>query len=180
VKKNKNNMGNTLQVGISFVNIPIMQNSVTDSEQLADVRRHLFRVCDLLLQYRRQVEAALDLSAVESDILRFLSGEGDKKMRDVGDAVNVKLSNLTNLIDGLENNKLVRRVASKSDRRAINVEITSKGRKILASYHEQMDEFVGSMRREMSAEAFNGFAAGLAQIPSPNAETVDEWDDQDV
>ena len=104
------------------------------------------------------------VSAVEIDILKLLDAEGDKKMKDIGERVRVKLSNLTNIIDRLEGQKLVKRVNSKTDRRSIYVHISTKGKKLLADYGDFLRELSTRMKQVMQEDQFGVLVDGLEKI----------------
>lgn len=75
---------------------------------------------------------AFGLSRVRLHVLAFLSrAEAEVRMTDIGDWLGVSKAQMTRLIDGLERDGLVRRSVSKTDRRAIFVEVTSAGRERL-------------------------------------------------
>ena len=62
-------------------------------------------------------------------LIHQLVEDGPLMMSQLGERLNVSPRNVTVLVDGLEKEQLVRRVAHPSDRRAILVEITDAGRK---------------------------------------------------
>jgi len=64
----------------------------------------------------------------EVAVLRCLDQAGQLKMSAIGDELSIPLSTSTYLIDKLEKRCLVTRVRSAEDRRAVHVELTSKGR----------------------------------------------------
>src|SRR5215472_14361498 len=57
-------------------------------------------------------------------------GDGRSRMHELADLVVLSRSNLTRLVDRLEEAKLVRRVRSEDDRRGAYAEITPEGRKL--------------------------------------------------
>ena len=85
-------------------------------------------------------------------------------MKDIGERVRVKLSNLTNIIDRLESQKLVKRVNSKTDRRSIFVHISTKGKKLLTDYSEFLRELSTRMRQAIQEDEFSILVNGLEKI----------------
>ena len=108
------------------------------NSQLDRLEASLFQLSDVIQKHQEIVQKRFKVSSVEIDILKLLDSEGDKKMKDIGERVRVKLSNLTNIIDRLESQRLVKRVNSKEDRRSILVTITKKGKRMLDEYNSQI------------------------------------------
>lgn len=133
-------------------------------EELERLENGLFQLSSVISRHQEVVQKRFKVSNVEIDILRLLHSEGDLKMKDIGAAVNVKLSNLTNIIDRLEQQKLVKRVNSKTDRRSIFVNVTTKGKKLLSDYAELLRELSSRMRKVMAKEQFGAFLEGLEKI----------------
>lgn len=133
-------------------------------EELERLESGLFQLSSVINRHQEVVQKRFKVSNIEIDILRLLQTDGDQKMKDIGAAVKVKLSNLTNIIDRLESQKLVKRVNSKSDRRSIFVHVTAKGKKLLDDYAELLRELSSRMRLVMEKEQFGAFLEGLERI----------------
>ncbi|HEY2478193.1 MAG TPA: MarR family transcriptional regulator [Solirubrobacterales bacterium] len=88
----------------------------------------------------------------EALMLLHFSSRGSLPLGKIGERLQVHRTSVTNTIDGLEREKLVRRVPHETDRRAVLAEITPAGRKVA----------------ERATEALN--AARFATEPLSNAE----------
>lgn len=108
----------------------------------------------------------MDIDAFSADVLRFIHTAGPKRMKDIGEKLHIKLSNLTNIIDRLENAKLVRRTDSKEDRRAVVVEPTQKGLKVLDKYDQLLLGIASQIEAKVSGDQFAATASVIAQIGS--------------
>lgn len=128
------------------------ENQDAMANRLTRLEQSLFELSAVINRHQEIVQKRFKVSAVEIDILKLLDMEGDKKMKDIGERVNVKLSNLTNIIDRLESQKLVKRVNSKTDRRSIFVHVSTKGKKLLADYAEFLRELSTRMKQTMQEE----------------------------
>jgi DNA-binding MarR family transcriptional regulator len=84
-------------------------------------------------------------------VLRILYfAETPRTQNDLRVELNVTSPNVTYLIDGLEREGLVTRVAHPSDRRTGFVELTAKGRELAAALVPGMAEFMGEMSKGMT------------------------------
>jgi DNA-binding MarR family transcriptional regulator len=70
------------------------------------------------------------LSESQFRALALLSENGPMLMKKMSDAMFVTPANITGVVDRLEEKKLVRRTASKGDRRATIIEITPEGKAV--------------------------------------------------
>lgn len=146
----------------------IQEKQDSKNEKLERLEASLFQLSDVIQKHQEIVQKRFKVSSVEIDILKLLESEGDKKMKDIGERVRVKLSNLTNIIDRLESQKLVKRVNSKSDRRSIFVHITTKGKKLLSDYADFLRELSTRMQQVMKDEQFGILVDGLEKISKVN------------
>jgi len=140
------------------------QNQEIKGDRLERLEQSLFQLTDVIQRHQELVQKKFSVSSVEIDILRLLQQEGDKKMKDIGEKVKVKLSNLTNIVDRLESQKLVKRVNSKSDRRSIYVHISAKGEKLLESYAEYLRDLSTRMKQVIQDDQFGTLVEGLEKI----------------
>ncbi len=137
---------------------------MTNTNQLDRLESTLFQLNELIQRYQEIAQKRFKIASIDVEILRFLDTEGDQKMKDIGDRVKVKLSNLTNLVDNLESGKLVRRVNSKTDRRSIFVNITPKGKKLITEYNSFLRELTVRMTSNMKEDDFGIMLEGLMHI----------------
>ena len=140
------------------------ENHDSKADALARLEQSLFQLSDVIQKHQEIVQKRFKVSAVEIDILKLLDADGDQKMKDIGEAVRVKLSNLTNIIDRLESQKLVKRVNSKTDRRSIFVHISTKGKKLLSDYSDFLRELSTRMKQVMQEDQFGILVDGLEKI----------------
>lgn len=71
------------------------------------------------------------LSIVQLETLKFIGERKNPLMKEVADYLSIAPPSLTPLIDGLEKKDLLKRSSSDSDRRAILISLTKKGKEIL-------------------------------------------------
>ncbi|MEZ4773119.1 MAG: MarR family transcriptional regulator [Bacteroidia bacterium] len=133
-------------------------------DKLDRLEQSLFQLSEVINKHQEIVQKRFKVSAVEIDILKLLESDGDKKMKDIGETVKVKLSNLTNIIDRMETQKLVKRVNSKTDRRSIYVHISTKGKKLLTDYADFLRELSTRMKQVMKDDQFGILVDGLEKI----------------
>ncbi|MBS1887846.1 MAG: MarR family transcriptional regulator [Actinobacteria bacterium] len=76
----------------------------------------------------------------EALMLLHFSGRGSLPLGKIGERLQVHRTSVTNTIDGLERQKLVRRVPHATDRRAVLAAITPAGRRVAERASEALNE----------------------------------------
>lgn len=110
----------------------LRQSSLQNAEQMVEASRRLVRA----LQLRdRACCADHGLSAAQWHALRALFEQGPATMHELADRVHVTRSTLTRIVDLLEKKNFVKRRASQSDRRQIQVGLTRKGEELSIDVH---------------------------------------------
>jgi DNA-binding MarR family transcriptional regulator len=91
---------------------------------------------------------------------------------DIGRRMGVTSSNVTRLIDGLEQEGLVRRTSDSSDRRVTYVELTAQGRVLAERIVPAVLQFAMDVANEFTPEELQTLLSLLARLQT-RAETLD-------
>ena len=124
---------------------------------------------DLVLAYNNKRQSILDSFNVfetDVDIIRYLEAEEQKKMKELGEKFQIKLSTLTSIIDKLEKGKLVKRKNSKKDRRVIYIQTTPNAKKLLHELEHTTNGLEKAFTKKMSASEQDAILKGLNLIRS--------------
>ena len=122
---------------------------------------------NLVLAFNSQRQSILnkyDVGEAEVSIIDYLSTPEMRKMKEIGEHFQIKLSTLTSTIDKLEKSKLVRRKNSKEDRRVIYIRPTSKGEKMLEELSNYTRELSEKIAHGMDGQSFQAMVHGLNSI----------------
>ncbi len=126
-----------------------MKRSVLDS-----VVKDLLSITPLIRRsiQRKVVRTAFaqieeDITLPHLEIMKILQEEGTKYIAEIGERLQIPKSQMTHLIDKLEDLEIVARHADTTDRRIINIMLTDKGRRII----EELDQVIkGSIKVKLS------------------------------
>lgn len=142
--------------------------SLTASPQMEqDVKQlqeHLYELTEVYRKHQQYIKTRYKISSLDMEIIQFIVLQGPKKMKEIGDHFQIKLSTLTSIIDKIENQKLVKRVNSKDDRRVVYLETSRKGKNLYDQYQMYLGTMAEEMRGSMTDDEFNGFLAGLKKL----------------
>ena len=103
----------------------------------------------------QKIEAALSSVGLSMPKLSVLSALADSKepmpLRELANALSCVRSNVTQLVDRLEADGLVRRVDDASDRRSVRAELTAQGRERQAVGAEAYDKVRAELATKISS-----------------------------
>ena len=98
---------------------------------LGELARHLHSVAIHLLRRLRRADDRMGLSGPRASALSVLVFGGPTSLAQLAKAEQVKPPTMARLVDALEAAGLARRAVDKSDLRAVRIQATAKGRKLL-------------------------------------------------
>ena len=97
------------------------------SERTEEIIEHLFALVDRLRAAFETTVAAFDLSPPQAKALRYLAHAGPVPMRELACGLHCDASNVTGIVDRLEQRGLVERRAAPTDRRVKSLVVTPTG-----------------------------------------------------
>jgi len=112
----------------------------------------------LIGEYMRWLRTKAPAGGPSTSRLRLLESlhcEGAQKMSDLADALGVTPRNITALVDGLEEEGMVRRVAHPTDRRATLIELTKEAPdpvELMAAHRAAIGELFGCLTDDEKAD----------------------------
>ena len=137
------------------------ESRTTNLDQL---EQHLFTLSDVYRKLQEYIKAKHKITGLEMEIIQLVIVEGPQKMKDIGKRFNVKLSTLTSIIDKIERSRLVKRVNSKTDRRVVFLEVTSKGKEMYGDYSNHIQVIAQLLKNTMPENQFQTFLTGLDKV----------------
>lgn len=97
-------------------------------EQVLDLYNLVAKAHDTIKKMHSKHLLNDKLTAPQFGVLDVLNQKGPMSLKQISDELMVTGANITCVMDNLEKDSLVKRVPSKTDRRVINAELTTKGK----------------------------------------------------
>jgi DNA-binding MarR family transcriptional regulator len=119
---------------------------------------------DVYRKHRQYIKEKYQVSAIEMDIIQLIVLHGKKKMKEIGEHFNIKLSTLTSIIDKIEDQKLVKRVNSKEDRRVVYLDVTGKGKRQYNDYCRYIQAVSKVMNESLKEKEVDVFLLSLKKF----------------
>ncbi|MDP5172886.1 MAG: MarR family winged helix-turn-helix transcriptional regulator [Bacteroidia bacterium] len=140
------------------------------SPEVKQLQEHLYELTEVYRKHQQYIKTRYKISSLDMEIIQLIVMDGPKKMKEIGDHFQIKLSTLTSIIDKIEDQKFVKRVNSKDDRRVVFLEVSRKGRNLYEQYHQYLTIMAENMKESLSQDEFTGFLVGLkrmAEVANP-------------
>lgn len=124
-----------------------------DTEKLTHyMEKLIFQLKENEDDHRSNCCAIQDLHLHEIQVIVCLGQNGPSKMKDIGDNLSVSLSNLTVIVDKLEEKGLAERIRSTEDRRIVMVHLSKKGQSVFDGHHDMKLEMCKNMLEKLTAQ----------------------------
>ncbi|PIQ42725.1 MAG: hypothetical protein COW05_08330 [Gammaproteobacteria bacterium CG12_big_fil_rev_8_21_14_0_65_46_12] len=93
-----------------------------------------------------------DISILQAHIILSINFHRPCKMSQIAKSANLTLGSVTQIIDKLEDKGYVKRQRSKEDRRVVFVELTEKGRKVVAANEQHVKQVGKEVMQKFSQD----------------------------
>ena len=117
-----------------------------------------------VFKYLKVELAQFDVTPVQYGVLKCLWDEDGQTPKQISNALSLDGSTITGIIDRMENKGLILRIASKEDRRTLNVELTNDGRLLSEPIDKIIEEVNKKVLDSFSLEEQNQLKGFLKQI----------------
>ena len=134
---------------------------MTDLNALAEELRNFYLRAHRVVDRQMKTEG---VSFARTKLLAFIAREGAARSADIGAAFNFSPRTVTEAIDALERDGLVRRTADPVDRRAKRLSITPAGEAALAASEPARQKFLDDIFGQLSAEERATLSATLRKM----------------
>lgn len=106
------------------------------------------------------------ISCQQMVVLDLLSREGKKSMKDIAAALDVRMSSASTLVDRLLRQKMLSRQSDREDRRRVLVDVTPRGKKVVAQILSQKQESVRDIFGRITPEEREAYLRVLLKVHS--------------
>ena len=137
----------------------------TDKAQLiAEIRRLQQQITHVMGQYAPGVWMELDLTIAQLKSLFFIEFGGSSNLSQLATALGVTPPSVTGIVERLVEQGLVSRNENPENRRMLLLQVTDKGKALLAKLRESGLGRMSGILNQLSTEELTALAQGLAAI----------------
>lgn len=117
-----------------------------------------------LLRLVRHQDAATGIGPAQLSALSVLVFAGPRSLNELAGAEQVKAPTMSRIVDALQAGGLAHRLANPRDRRAVVIQATAKGRKLLHEGRRRRVEFLAEQLQKLSARELEQIEVAIRKI----------------
>ena len=125
-------------------------------ERTVRIEENLRRVCYKIKKKGREILNDVDITPPQFEALQYLIYEQNLTIGELSTRMYLACSTVTDLLDRMERNEIVKRVKDENDRRIVRITVLDKGHELLESVMETRRNYVSEIMSELSEETING------------------------
>jgi len=132
-------------------------------EHMTEIRNIFVRIFNRMMRSNKKV-SDLPFSLSQMKALSAFHDDRQYTMSELSKNALVKMPSMTEMVDRLEAEGILKRVRDTSDRRVVNVSLTEKGRKIHATMVGRRREEMSELFGQLGSRDLNDLVAALRQV----------------
>lgn len=103
------------------------------NEEIISIEENLRMICWKVKKKGREILSEVEITPPQFNALLYLIKDGDLTIGELSQKMFLACSTVTDLLDRMERNGLVKRVKDEKDRRIVRIQVLDKGRKVKES-----------------------------------------------
>jgi len=120
------------------------------SEKRIDtIEKTLRSACWIIKRKGREILSDFDITPPQFNALNYLVFEGEMTIGELSSKMYLACSTVTDLLDRMERNELVKRVKDEKDRRVIRLKVLDKGNKIIEEVLENRRKYLKTIFNDL-------------------------------
>lgn len=132
-----------------------MENSIDDN--IVKLELLLRSACFNIKQKGREILQDFDITPPQFDALQFLVDEGEMTVGELSSKLYLAPSTITDLVDRMEKNCLVKRKRDERDRRSVKLCVEEKGLTLINEVIERRQRYMEKLLEGMAAAERSNF-----------------------
>lgn len=131
------------------------------NERTIRIEENLRRVCYKIKKKGREILNDVDITPPQFEALQYLRNEDNLTIGELSSRMYLACSTVTDLLDRMERNELVRRVKDENDRRIVRITVLQKGHDLIKLVMENRINYVESILSELDESVIDAIDMGF-------------------
>ncbi len=138
--------------------------SQNGAENIARMEKELRYISGIIKQQGRKILSNYTITPPQFIALQWLFEHGDMTIGDLSNKMYLAFSTTTDLVDRMENNKLVKRVRDEQDRRVVRIHLLGEGERIIEEVIDKRRKYLNAVLEDFSEVEINEFSRLLTKL----------------
>lgn len=131
------------------------------SDRTIRIEENLRRVCYKIKKKGREILNDVDITPPQFEALQYLRNEENLTIGELSSRMYLACSTVTDLLDRMERNELVRRVKDENDRRIVRIVVLQKGHDLIKLVMENRITYVESILSQLDETVIDAIDEGF-------------------
>ena len=131
------------------------------NERTVRIEENLRRVCYKIKKKGREILNDVDITPPQFDALQYLRNEENMTIGELSSKMYLACSTVTDLLDRMERNELVKRIKDENDRRIVRIQVLQKGHDLIKMVMETRISYVESILSELDEDVIDAIDQGF-------------------
>ncbi|MEZ7170758.1 MarR family winged helix-turn-helix transcriptional regulator [Sporosarcina sp. OR05] len=128
------------------------------------MEKELRYISGIIKQQGRKILSNYSITPPQFVALQWLFEHGDMTIGDLSNRMYLAFSTTTDLVDRMENNKLVKRVRDEQDRRVVRIHLLDEGERIIEEVIDKRRKYLGTVLDDFSEEEITQFLQLMTRL----------------
>lgn len=125
------------------------------NERTIRIEENLRRVCYKIKKKGREILNDVDITPPQFEALQYLINDENMTIGELSAKMYLACSTVTDLLDRMERNELVKRVKDENDRRIVRIFVLPKGHELIKLVMENRINYIESIINELDESVIN-------------------------
>lgn len=134
------------------------------AEDIARMEKELRYISGIIKQQGRKILNNYSITPPQFIALQWLFEHGDMTIGDLSNKMYLAFSTTTDLVDRMENNKLVKRVRDEQDRRVVRIHLLDEGERIIEEVIDKRRKYLNSVLVDFSDVEITEFSRLMTRL----------------
>ena len=131
------------------------------NERTIRIEENLRRVCYKIKKKGREILNDVDITPPQFEALQYLRKEDNLTIGELSSRMYLACSTVTDLLDRMERNELVKRVKDENDRRIVRIVVLPRGHELIKLVMENRVNYVESILSELEEDVIDAIDMGF-------------------
>ncbi len=133
-------------------------------DAIIELEQELRHLCTVIKKKGREILADFEITPPQFEALQYLINEENLTIGELSNRMFLACSTITDLIDRMEKNALVKRLRDEKDRRVVRIIVLDKGHDIINEVLHVRRSYLGGILKDLNMEQKDLILKGIAMV----------------
>lgn len=135
-------------------------------DTITELERELRHLCTVIKQKGREILTNFEITPPQFQALQYLINEENLTIGELSNKMYLACSTITDLVDRMEKNQLVKRVRDEKDRRVVRIYVLEKGHEIINEVLDARRHYLDDLLQDLHSDEKKAILKSVEMIYS--------------